>query len=632
MKRTLILLSMLLPLALCGLAQTLVVRSGSVSYSFPAAQVGEIPFADASSFSVMGKSFAVADVSEMLVDDSEVEDNSVSVVYADDAASVFVAGNVARYLDVSVSGAMVSITQSDEVGDDTCGEISYSLSGSSDQGQFQLIGSYKASIALNGLSLSCPSGAPVDIQNGKRVELSIKQGTVNTLADAASGSQKGCIACTGHLELKGKGSLSLAGSKSHAIYAKEYVTMKNCSITITGAVKDGINCNQYFSMESGTLVIDGVGDDCIQVAFKDDTDREAEDTGSAMISGGSLTLVSTARTAKGIKADSDIVISGGSFDILVEGGGEWDAEDLKTKAAACLGADGNISISDGTFILKATGSGGKGVNCDGNFTYDGGDMTITTTGGLFVYQNGTSNDNYTGNADNINSDYKSSPKGIKVDGDVVINGGKISVSTSGNAAEGIESKSTLTINDGTIIISSYDDAINSSSHMYIKGGDVTVVAAHNDGLDSNGNVYIEGGVIRACGASSPECGIDANTEQGYSVYFTGGQLLALGGSNTAPSKSGSTQPYVTASNSAKAGDTVTIKDSSSTVLASFVVPDGYSSSSSSGWGVIAAGPGGGGPGGSSTGGLLITCPGLTSGQSYTITIGSTSTTATAKNP
>ncbi len=172
----------------------------------------------------------------------------------------------------------------------------------------------------------------------------------------------------------------------------------------------------------------------------------------------------------------------------------------------------------------------------------------------------------------------------------------------------------MTINDGTVFVSSYDDAINSSSHMYINGGEVTVIATNNDGLDANGNIYVAGGKVMAFGASSPECGIDANSEEGYSVYFTGGTLLAVGGGNSVPStnSSSSTQPYVSSNASVTANSTVKLS-SGSDVLAEFVVPSTYSGSSSDGFTPF-AGPGGNRPGGTSGGSLVITCPGLTSGN------------------
>lgn len=223
-------------------------------------------------------------------------------------------------------------------------------------------------------------------------------------------------------------------------------------------------------------------------------------------------------------------------------------------------------MSGGVIDLSATGSGGKGISCDGTLTIDGGDITVNTTGGVFAYVNGTEYDGYTGSTDRLDSDAKSSPKGMKADTEIVINGGKIDVTTTGNGGEGIESKGILTVNDGTLTVRSYDDALNSSSHMYIKGGDITVIASNNDGLDSNGNLYIMGGTVRAFGAGAPECGIDANEEEGYSVFFTGGTLLAVGGGNSVPSKDESAQPYISGSATLSPGMAITLKDGE-TILA-----------------------------------------------------------------
>ncbi len=634
MKKTITSAILACGIALTAQAQTLNVVSGNVIYAFPASEMGTATYQSGETLTVMGKTFNISDISGMYVGDNEVTDNTVTVAYEDDATTVTVAGNIAQYVTPTVSNAHVSIAQSSDVSDNTCGEITYTLSGSSSDGEFTMTGSYKATVELTGLTLTNPSGAPINIQNGKRIDFSIKKGTTNTLTDASDGDWKGCIVCKGHLEMKGKGTLNVYGNTAHGIYAKEYIEMKNCTVNILSAVKDGINCNQYFLMESGNLTISGVGDDGIQVSYKDETDREAEDTGSITISGGTVDITITGTASKGLKAEGDINVADGTVTITTSGNGTWDSDESKTKASSCISADGNIQIDGGTLSLTSTGAGGKGINGDGTLTINGGNITVSTTGGMYAYVNGKEYTNYTGNTDNLNSDYKSSPKGMKIDGNVDINGGTINVTTTGNGAEGIESKAVLTINDGTIVINAYDDAINSSSHMYIKGGDITVVASNNDGLDSNGNMYISGGTIKAFGTTSPECGIDANEEGGYSVIFTGGTLLAVGGGNSVPSTSESTQPYVSTSMSVASNSEITIK-SGNTTLATFTVPSNYSSSTSGGGGGgfgprMGGGPGGGGQGGNSRGSsILISCAGLTSGNSYTITIGTSSSTASA---
>lgn len=609
-------------------AQSLNVIRGNVSYNFPAENTGVMNCTEGQSVTIQGVPFEWSAIDRMEVQSATLDDNTVQVEYSDKSAHVTIAGNISAYVSATIDGGHVSIVQSADVSEKTCGEITYILKGESAEGSFTMEGSYKSTIELTGLTLANPSGAVIDIQNGKRIELKVKEGTINTLVDGAAGSQKGCVYCKGHLELKGKGTLNVTGNKSHGISAKEYVQMKNCTVNVLGAVKDGINCAQYFLMESGTLSIANTGDDGIQTSFKDDTGRETEDTGSIDIQGGTLNIAVTATAAKALKADGNFTMSGGTLTASTAGGGEWDSEKTKTKASACIGADGTVDISGGTLNLKSTGGGGKGISCDGELTISGGTLTIETSGGIVAYVNGTVNQNYTGNADNLKSDYKSSPKGIKSDGNITINGGTISVTTTGNGGEGIESKAELTVNDGNITVRSYDDAINSSGHMYIKGGNIEVMAKNNDGLDSNGNLYIQGGVVKAFGASAPECGLDANEEEGYTVYFTGGMILAAGGGNSVPTKSGSTQPYVSTSISLTAGSTVSIGTSSET-LYTFDIPSDYTSTGSTGGGNR---PGGGGPGGMGNGGasVLISVPGLTNGSSYTIKSGSSSTSATAQ--
>ena len=634
MKKVIPLIISLL-LAIAVQAQTLNVVVGSVTYQFPAEQAGEMTYADGTTLTILNKAFTLSDITKMYIDDTTVTDNQVGVVYSGTSAAVTVAGNVAQYITASVRGAHVNIEQSADLAQ----EITYKLSGTSTDGEFYMSGSYKATLELNGLTLtnSTPvsSGAAIHIQNGKRINIKVVEGTTNTLTDAASGSQKGCLYVKGHAEFKQKGTLNVYGNVKHAIKAGEYITVKNATINVKSAAGDGINCAQFFAMESGKVSISGTSDDGIQCDLEgtestgETTDHEDEDSGNIYIAGGTLTIDVTATAAKGIKCEGDMQISGGSITVTTSGSGEWDSTDQETKAAACMSADGSISISDGELNLTSTGSGGKGIKCDDTLIISDGTVTVKTTGGLY-YNNGTTeNTNYTGDTDRISSSYYSSPKGIKAgtktengnnttySGDLQITGGTVNVTTTGNNGEGIESKNTLTISGGTVTVNSQDDGINSARAMYLKGGTITVVAKNNDAIDANANMYISGGTIIACGAQGAECGLDA--AEGYHLYITGGNVLAIAANNNSVTSTSSSQCIVSASGSVSANNTVSVK-SGSTTLVSFTVPSGYTSSSSGGFG-----PGGG----NSRKSVLISCAGMTSGSTYTVTLGSTSTTAKA---
>ena len=373
MKKIYALLTALL-LAIAAGAQTLNVKVGSVTYQFPAAQTGEMTYDDGQTMTIMGKTFTLGDISAMTVDQSEVTDGVVSVSYDGSSATVTVAGNVAQYVTPTVSGAHVSIAQSDDLAE----EITYTLSGTSTDGEFYMSGSYKATLELNGLTLTNAtpvySGAAIHIQNGKRIKVKPVTGTTNTLVDAVGGSQKGCLYIKGHAEFAQKGTLNVVGNVKHGIKTGEYFTIKNATINITSAIGDGINCGQFFLMESGSITINGTQDDGIQCDIDDTdtyptgtgetTDHEDEDSGNIYIEGGTLNISVTADAAKGIKSEGDMRISSGDITVTTAGGGVWDSDKVKTKASACLGADGNVYIKGG--LVYAIGASSPEVAIDAN--------------------------------------------------------------------------------------------------------------------------------------------------------------------------------------------------------------------------------------------------------------------------
>ena len=518
MKKILSVLSLLI-LAIAVKAQTMNVVIGDVTYQFPATQAGNMAYeADVTAgniLTIMGKSFATTDITRIYIDNTEVMGNLVTVTYEGTSAKVTVAGNVAQYVTPTVNGAHVSIEQSntDDVNND---EIVYSLSGTTTDGEFAMSGSYKCTIQLAGLTLTNPSGAAIQIANGKRIQISAKNGTVNTLTDGANGSQKACIYSKGQIQLQGQGTLNVTGKTAHAIKSGDYISVKNLTLNVLSAVKDGISCNEYFQMKSGTVSIGSVGDDGIQADLDGTTstgetaDHEDEDSGNIYLEGGTLTINVTATAAKGIKAAGDMKISNGTIQVTTSGAGTYDSTERDAKGCAGLKSDGNMYISGGEITLKSTGTGGKCIKADGKLLISDGVITATSTGANYKYS----------------SYYSASAKAIKCDGALTINGGTITAIASSH--EAIESKSTIDITGGTVYAQSSDDAINSASTFTISGGSVCGYSTGNDGLDANGNMYIKGGLIYAIGKTSPEMALDANTEGGYKLYVQGGTIIVIG--------------------------------------------------------------------------------------------------------
>ena len=369
MKKTILSICFLVLFVLTATAQTLNVVVGDVTYQFPAGDAGAMTYSEGTTLTIEHKTFVISDITRMYVNTAAVDSSTVSVVYNGTTATVCVAGDIAHWVTPTITGAHVSIAQSADVDR----EITYILSGTSTDGGFNMSGSYKATVELAGVTLTNPSGAAIDITNSKRIQLSAKRNTENTLTDGSDGSQKACIYSKGQLQLQGNGTLNVVGKTKHGIKSASYISIKNLTLNITSAASDGISCEEYLQMKSGTLTIKGVGDDAIQVDLDGETstgetnDHEDEDSGNVYLEGGTINLTVTADAAKGIKAGGDVKISGGLITVTQSGGIVAD-EDISYPTS--IKADGNIAVTGGTITITNTADGGKGLSAEGTLTID----------------------------------------------------------------------------------------------------------------------------------------------------------------------------------------------------------------------------------------------------------------------
>ena len=451
--------------------------------------------------------------------------------------------------------------------------VCYMVTGATANGSLTIKGNTDYELMLNGTEITNPASVAINLDSkmGAYIVLSGH----NKLTDGAgdNDSHKSALYSKGKMLFSGDGILDIYGVYNNGIHSKSYLVFDKGVNLYIEAANHGIKAS-----------------------------------GDIIINGGIINVSTAGAGAKGINGDENIIINGGRTTTICTGNGEWDDEDQETKASAGLACELTMTINGGEVYSKATGSGGKGLKADYEAYINGGKVRAITEGGLYYCDGKTENHNYRGNTDNLDDAYTSSPKGIKVGtknvhGLLNITGGDIMVRTSGYNGEGIESKGTLEISGGSVMVAAYDDAINSSSDLTISGGTVIAVGTNNDGIDANGNLYIKGGNIIAFGASGAEAGIDS--DESHALYISGGSLFAIGG--RIDTRLGSTsQGLIQISGSVQANSAVTLSNGSSTV-ATFTMP----------------------PYSNTNGTILITDPGLTSGNSYTLKLGSTSKDVTA---
>ena len=450
--------------------------------------------------------------------------------------------------------------------------VCYVVSGKTSNGSLTIDGKTDFMVNLNDADINNPTSTALDLES-KGAAYLVLTGT-NKLMDGSTEDHKSTLYSKGKLLVSGTGALEVYGVYNNGIHSKSYVLFEKGINLYVNAANHGIK-----------------GSD-------------------AIINGGIINVETDGDGAKGINCDYNITINGGRTNVICTGDGEWDTEDLETKASSCIKCDSVLTIKGGEVNVKATGSGGKGLKADWEAYISGGKIRVITTGGLY-YSNGTTESHdYKGNTDNLDDAYTSSPKGIKVGtknvhGVLTISGGDLMVRTTGTNGEGIESKGTLDISDGTVMVSALDDAINSSGDLTISGGTVVAVGTNNDGIDANGDMYLKGGTLIAMGANGAEAGIDINEQK--KLYISGTKIFGIGGRMDG-SLGSTTQGIVTTNGSVSANATVKISNGSNT-LASFTMP----------------------PYSYNNGTILVSAPGMENGSSYTLSLGESSQTVTASN-
>ena len=143
-------------------------------------------------------------------------DHEVVIVYQGATAAVDASEDVSQFITVDVNGADVTVEQDDEVAD----EITYRLTEQTDNGSFVHKGDFKITLSLEGLQLASQTGAAMQIKNGKRIAIVLKDGTENMLTDKDGGDQKACMTVKGHCEFQGGGSLIINGRGKHALKSR----------------------------------------------------------------------------------------------------------------------------------------------------------------------------------------------------------------------------------------------------------------------------------------------------------------------------------------------------------------------------------------------------------------------------
>lgn len=423
-----------------------------------------------------------------------------------------------KYTGYEIDGTDVSITAAG----------TYVFSGDCDNGSITVKkGVTGVTIVLNGLTLTNDDSAAITLNKTAEASLIAAAGTTNTVADTEGSSDENAavkVKSGASLSIGGTGTLTVDGNVKNGIKgaADAVITVAEVKLNINAA-DDGLSCDDELNITGGTLSITAGGD--AVKASPDTGDTENPDTtslGNVTISGGTLTLNAT---EDGIQADGDLTISGGTFLVKTNGG---HTTALTDDSASCKGfkAGGALTVTGGMLTVD---SADDALHAGTDVTISGGTLTLAT-----------------------------GDDGVHADNDLVI-GTKGASSTSTPrinitaSYEGLEG-TTVTVYSGDIDVVASDDGVNAANStlgersdkyaISIAGGDLYIDAG-SDGLDSNNDITITGGKVEVYGADAM---MDAAIDYDGTFTLSGGTLFGAG-----MEPSAGTQAYIAVGETSPSG-------------------------------------------------------------------------------
>lgn len=506
------------------------------------------------------------DVSQMFTDrDKEVgydEENSILIQLNGTSISC-------ESSDVSISKTTVTISK----------EGTYILNGTLDNGSIVIDSdnATKIQLVLNGVTINNESSAAIYIKQADKVFITLVDGTKNTLSTTKEfvsiddNQIDGVIFSKDDLTLNGSGSLFIESSYGHGIVCKDDLVVTGGTYSIHAA-HQGLSGKESIRIADGNFTIVS-GTDSIH---SENTDNES--LGFVYIAQGTYSI--EAQT-DGISASYVTQIDGGTFHIT-SGSGSQNASIKNGKMNTDWGRWGEDSSSSTTETTSAKGIKANNdlIINDGTFTIDSSDDALHSNANVVINKGtltiSSGDDGIHADAQTIINDgtltVAKSYEGIEGQS-IDINGGTVEVTASddGLNASGGNDQSSQGDRPGA---GNFDN--DSSAYIKITGGKITVDAS-GDGIDSNGNLYVSGGEIYVSGSSDNGNGaLDYNGE----AKITGGIFVALGTSGMAQNfGDSSTQGsmLINLQSSQSANSSVQIKDSSGQVIVQYIAKKQYNS-------------------------------------------------------
>ena len=454
---------------------------------------------------------------------------------------------------------------------------------------------YKFDLELHGLSLVCNSTNPITAISGDEVAIKAKKDTKNYIYDMRSAIDEtdetlysGAIHSDVDLEIGGKGALTVVSENNNGIHSKDDLQIKNLTLYVA-CIDNALKGNDGVEIEGGNTTLIASAGDCIKTTNSDISEK-GNQRGSISIVGGTHNLYAA---CDGIDAAYNATVDDSTTVLNIY----TDKYSNYSKEVTANSSDTNyIRFTSNKYYYSV-----KYYNSDTDYVWVNAEYHSKVSGSrstyyyysypkmqdyakqqFFIYEseaqrgqeeeylvasdyltpnsgsdtfaltqsyNGLSYQwtNYTtkvqeggfggpggfgggpgGMGDGNTDKGDHSTKGIKAANEIVINNGTINIKSyddaihanNDTALENGESPlGNVTVNGGIITAYSNDDGLHADGTLSIKAGTVSVTNAY-EGLEGT-QVNISGGYVSV---NSKDDGINATTTSGTAIAVSGGTV------------------------------------------------------------------------------------------------------------
>ena len=465
---------------------------------------------------------------------------------------------------------------------------------------------YNLELEMCGFSMISDSTHPISVMGGNEVTLQAKKDTKNYIYDNRAAiaedddtSISGAIYSEVDLEISGKGELYVVSYNNNGIHSKKDLQVKNLTLTVS-CKNNALKGNDSVELENATATIIASKGDCIKTS-NSDVSNKGNQRGIVSILGGSYDIYAA---CDAIDAAYDVVISGSDtvVNIYTDRYSNYSEE--------------VVSVSKQIYYIRSSNNNYKYsvkyYNSDDDYKWVNAEYHSTIPGfrnqyyyysfekdtsyakiQIFAYSSGmeqgqeqnyalcseliTPNtafdtvaltvsgssiriDDWTnygvtgtggkpggpgmpgGGMQEGNSDKGDhSTKGIKSDNDIVINDGTVNIKSyddaihakSGVALEnGATSTGNVTVSGGNITLYSNDDGVHADNNLVVNGGNLNIIKSY-EGMEGT-NVKILGGNVSVIAVDD---GINGTASSGAAITIGGGTLYVYCGGDGIDSNS-----------------------------------------------------------------------------------------------